>query len=270
MHSSAAYTPASHQTSRTSRAARVRLWGLGLFILVIALGLSACGGSSDESGESASDNPTPTVEIGTPLPTSTPEDTATPVVLPVTWTPQPTLASPTPKPTIPHTLTRPTNTPVILPSYTPTDIVPTATPPGPLLIITPEMLTDALAQELQEGSGGFFAAPPVVSLENDIVILTFDLLLTPGDPASARTLILQATVVAVEGRIEASHFVANFADDNALYRPSDITANMLDTLNTRLSNLVIELYGGGGERFFVSDVTIAPDGIAVQTVTVAD
>ncbi|MBN1202802.1 MAG: hypothetical protein JXJ20_13200 [Anaerolineae bacterium] len=247
---------------------KIRCW-LILLLVIAALGIVGCegdqgtdtgdGGTADVTAEAAPVSPTrdPNLPTETPLPTPTP--------LPPTWTPQPSPTEPEALPTVVLTRDRPTATMVILPSYTPTPVPPTDLPPGPLLVITPAMINNILQAEMASGAGGYYVDPPVVSLQEGLVLISVTVLTTPNDITTARPLVIQATVD-LESKVLLRKLRANFSDNNAVYNEPVVEDMLLAAENT-INRLIVDLYGGRSERFAVSEVVVAPEGISVQTIT---
>jgi hypothetical protein len=242
----------------------MRIIRYGLIWIVVLVIVAAC---SNDGGEESAADATPTVR---PTATATvdPSTPTPPPTFPPTWTPVPSLTAAPAQPTIQYTYVRPTATPLILPSYTPSPIPPTPTPPGPVLIITADMLNQAVRQELEAGSGGLYAEPPNIGFQDGVMVISINVLDTPGDMTTARAVTIQATVDAVEGRVQVNKVRAFYADTNAIY-DTDLEENILQTVQQKLSALIVEAYGGGQDaRFSVAEVLVADAGITIQTVAI--
>jgi len=233
-----------------------------LILVIVALLLAACGGG--QASNTATSGPTTAPTVDPNLPTWTPLPPAT--KLPPTWTPRPSPTRPPAQPTIEITKDRPTATLVALPTYTPSNIPPTPTPAGPVLSITADMINQAIAAEMQAGSGGYFSAPPAVSFQDSIVLVSVNILTTPGDVNTARPLEIQILVEMLEGRIKVTKVRAYFSDDQAVFE-DPVVDNILLTIEQKLNDLVVQTYGNPGQRFRISEIVIDSTGITIQTVT---
>jgi hypothetical protein len=242
---------------------KARLWLVLALVILIAAG---CGEDAE---------PTPDTEFLVPTrgPTATSSVrilTATPFVpspLPPTWTPA---ATDTPAPdrgTIAYTYERPTATDILYPTYTPSPVPPTPTPAGPLVTLTADAINWALDQALERGSGGFYLEPPQVELMNGLALVSVDVLTTPGDASTARAATLQFTLLVEDGRLVLKKLRTFFDDDNAVFE-DELVDNILTTVEEIATDLLFEQVAGDDARFSVADVTIAPGGIAVQTVLI--
>lgn len=241
---------------------RSRTWFL---LLLIALGglLVGCGDEAAEPTATPTAPPTATIDPSTATPTvpSTP--------LPPTWTVAPTLTDP-PRVTIDYEYVRPTEPPLILPTYTPTPVPLTPTPTGPTLVITPAIFDPLLNTRLADGAGGLYAAPPVVSFQPGAMLLTLDVLVTPGDVTTAREVRILTNVTTGQGRVEVFKIEAVFTDTDAVYE-TELVGNLIETVETELNLLIEELYRGNdpdGQMFFVSAILIDETGMTVETATI--
>lgn len=162
-------------------------WILMLALIVVALGLAACGGGGD-------DKPTPTATAVPP-----PTDTPTPR-FPPTWTPVPTL-TPRPRATVPYTYEPPpVGSPVYLPTRLPTDPPPTIDPIAltvaaqaqqndPIdtglgqsittLVITPDLINDAVVPLTATAVDVFIVAPPIVEFYPEFILIKIDVFVPP-------------------------------------------------------------------------------------------
>ncbi|MBN2304789.1 MAG: hypothetical protein JXQ72_09950 [Anaerolineae bacterium] len=246
-----------------------------LWLIALALGTMALvvilAGCGNNDGQDATPSPQPTPlpppTVDPFAPTETPKPPPTP--LPPTWTPPPTVTQP-PRVTIDYTYSRPTATDLILPTYTFTAVPPSPTPPGPVLLLTPDALNQAVSSKLFEGSGGFFEAPPTITFQDGVLLASLNVLMIPGDMTSARAVVIRATVVPEQGRVQLTNVLANFTDTNEVYS-DELVDNLSDTIQAEINTLVANLYevnNPGGAAFFVSWVETSPIGISIQTVIV--
>lgn len=241
---------------------------IGLIVGMVVV-LLAAAGCQDKGGEAT---PVPTQPLETPTetpvpPTPTPPTPPTP--LPPTWTPVPTLTQP-PRATFQYTYERPTATSFTLPTYTPSVEPPTPTPPGPVLMITADMLNQAVRTTLESGSGGLFDAPPNIGFQEGVMLVSLNVLTTPGDLGTARSVVIQAQVTQEQGRVTLTKIGANFTDTNAIYE-DPLIDNLLGTIEDAIGSMVNELYAAAnpdGGAFYVSDILIASLGMTIQTVKV--
>jgi hypothetical protein len=233
------------------------------YCLMLVVILLAAGCGSENNGS----DPTHVPTLDPNLPTSTPGPTAT--ALPPTWTPPPTVTKPGARPTLEITRDRPTATMVILPSYTPSTEPPTPTPPGPTLTITVESLNQAIYTKLSSGSGNLFEVPPTVLLQDGILLISFNLLNSPGDISSAIPIRIEAGAYVVDGRI---NIVKNrsYRTDTSAAAENEVVDNVVMTVEDELSALVEQAFRAsqpGKEQFFVSDLVVTDTGITIQTVS---
>lgn len=197
--------------------------------------LAACGG--DES--------TPAPPATTALPPATDAPQAAAVrTLPPTWTPAPTLTPVGPRPTGVVTLDAPTRTPVILPTLTPTLPPPTATPPGPVIVLDAAALTDALAGVMQGGVGGYFGAVPTVTIAGGRLRVHVPLWTTPGDPNTERPIVVELAVGTVGGRVAVEVWRV-YAEDSGTDYVSDLTPDIADEVERQLHRLLVTAVGEG-------------------------
>jgi hypothetical protein len=230
--------------------------------LVLVVILLTAGCSNEKGASSPTDVPT----LDPNLPTSTPRPTAT--ALPPTWTPPPTITVPAARPTLEITRDRPTATMVILPSYTPSTEPPTATPPGPALTITAETLNQSIYTALAAGSGGLYEAPPTIILQDGMLLISFNLLNTPGDISSAMPIRIEAAPYVIDGRINIVKTRA-YRTDTSAAAENEVVDNVVMSVEDELSKLVEQLYrasGPGRDQFFVSDLVVTNTEITIQTV----
>jgi len=233
-------------------------------LVILALMAAACGGDDGSTPESTTPSPSPTV--GTATPSNTP---APPTPMPPTWTPRVTRTEP-PRATIVYTYEPVEQPTFFVPTYTPSPVPPSPTPPGPTLLVTAAMINDQLSSTLAEGSGGLFEAPPTVSFQSGIMLLTLNLLTTPGDLASARPLQIQTAVsVNDAGRLTVTALQARFTDNNAIYDDEELTGNLTNTLDNILDTVTVQVYSvnaPGSAQFYVRGASVSEVGITVETV----
>ncbi len=231
--------------------------GAGLLMLLVVTG---CGGNK---------RATP---LPSPVPTATEVEsaaiaTASPV-FPPTWTPQATLTEP-PRVTIAYTYVAPTVPTFVPPTYTPTPITPTPKPPGPTLLIT----LDDLNRVIVETAEMYYIRGRVdgltISIEDDGLVLTGTHLGPPGeDPLTMRPFVLKATVGLNEGRAHLDLTSAAYTD--AAGGALDIgQANAVTTeVENTLADMLIEAYQDtGGQKFYINELYVTPDGITCATVS---
>jgi len=231
-------------------------------VLALLIGIAAgCGG-----GTKSSPTATPPTVATTP-----PVALRSPSTPPPTWTPRPTLTEP-PQVTVEVTFVRPTLPTFVPPTYTPSPVSPTPTPAGPLLFITPDMINQRLATEMETGAGGFFEAPPTISFQDGTVVISLKVLTTPGQADTARAVRIEAAVALEEGRITLTTRRAEYVDDHTPFE-SELVAQLMQTIQGDLSRMVIEAYAAtnpSSPRFLVLDMIVADDGISIQTQTMPE
>lgn len=244
----------------------MRKWGV-LLVLVMALAtLAACEKKEESPKATAQQRFVTATRSPAESPAVSVDDNGQPVVptYPPTWTPVATKAPPTPRPTVAGTYFRPTDTPITYPTYTPSPIPPTATPAGPVLTVTADMINEELSTEMSSGVGGFFTDVPTVAFEDELLFIHVNTLTTPGDISTARMLEIQIRVEAVEGRILLTKIRSFFPDDGAIYE-SEMVDNLLSTAETMLNNMVVQTVGAG-TRFGIVKLEVSAEGIVVETV----
>jgi len=233
-------------------------------VLALVMGIAAgCGGGNKSSTTESATPPAEGAATLSPVPTPTASTS-----LPPTWTPRPTLTEP-PRVTIAVTYVRPTLPTYIPPTYTPSPVSPTPTPPGPLLFITPDMITQRLETEMAAGAGGLFEAPPTVSLQEGKLIMSLNVLTTPGQADTARPVQIEAAIVVEEGRVRLSAPQAEYADDHTPFE-SEMVGQIIQTTQGDLSRLIVEAYNAtspSSPNFLVLDMLVADNGITIQTQT---
>lgn len=239
---------------------RLRMW----LVLVLLMGIAAgCGGGSKSSATASPVPPAGEALTLPPVPTPTVSTS-----LPPTWTPRPTLTEP-PRATIEVTYVRPTLPTFVPPTYTPSPVSPTPTPPGPLLFITPDMITQRLATEMAGGAGELFEAPPTVSFQEGKLVMSLNVLTTPGQADTARPVQIEAAIVVEEGRVRLSAPQAEYTDNHTPYE-SEMVGQIIQTAQGDLSRLIVEAYNAthpSSPKFLVLDLLVADNGIAIQTQT---
>lgn len=234
-------------------------------LIILVLIAAACGDEGD-GATPVPVTPSPSPTVGTATPSHTP---APPTPMPPTWTPRVTRTQP-PRATIVYTYEPVEQPTYFVPTYTPSLVPPSPTPPGPTLLITAAMINDELSSMLAEGSGGLFEAPPTVEFQSGIMLITLNLLTTPGDLATARRLQVQ-TAVSVDdaGRLTVTALQAKFTDTNAVYDDEDLIGNLTTTLDTILDTVVVQVYAvntPGSAQFYVRGASVSTVGITVDTV----
>jgi hypothetical protein len=235
-----------------------RYW---LFPILAILVLIAAGCNNNEQ---------PTAQpTGVPLPTiAVPTNTPIPeVTYPPTWTLAPSPTVPPAQPTLAITMHRPTDTPVILPSYTPSPIPPTPTLPGPIVDVSFEQLNQAVVTQLIPGSEGMFTLPPTISLYGDTLAASVNVMITPGDPTSARPLVILADLVPDSGQVKLEKLRAFLSDDNATYDNPVVEAT-LEVVQQKINELIAA--GSPNPHYGIAGVTLTNAGLSVQTVTLPE
>jgi hypothetical protein len=192
--------------------------------------------------------------------------------LPPTWTLAPTLTEP-PRVTIEIDYHPPTMTTFIPPTYTPspppTALPPSATPEGPVVIMTARVLTDTLLAQVPAEALTYIDGPQV-GFENNQMVVMLNVLRLPGDKSSARPVTIQIALTIDQGKLILSKAAAFYGDDNSPY-----TETLADQLVLVMQGIVDEtlvtLYNQANPnqpRFFVAEVLVATTGMTVRTVTV--
>jgi hypothetical protein len=232
-------------------------------VLALVIGIAAgCGGGSKNSATAI-----PTQSAGETAPAAPPAATPDrPTALPPTWTPKPTLTEP-PRVTIAVTYVRPTLPTFVPPTYTPSPVSPTPTPPGPLLFITPDMINLRLATEMAAGSGGLFEAPPTVSFQEGALVISLNVLTTPGQADTARPVQIAAAITVEEGRLTLTVQRAEYADDHTPFE-SEMVGQLVQTVQGDVGRLIVEAYNAtnpSSPNFLVLQMYVAGDGITLQT-----
>ena len=244
-----------------------RIW---LILAVLVLVLAAC--SDDGEGETETVVVPSTATTDPNAPTATPTFTPLPPTpMPPTWTPVASLTAPPPQPTIEYTYQAPTQPPLILPTYTPSPVQPTATPPGPRIIVTSDMLNQGVQAEMEVAIGTFVEAAPVITFQEGVMFIDVTVYTTLNDPATARDLRIQTRIVPESGRIKMEKITANFTDNNAVY-DDDIVDNLINTVENQLDSVVFDLYQAnnpGGDAFYISEIAVSVVGITLQTVSLS-
>jgi hypothetical protein len=232
-------------------------------VLALVIGIAAgCGG-----GNKSSPTAHPTSVATTPPAAASPPPTAP---LP-TWTPRPTLTEP-PHATVEITFVRPTLPTFVPPTYTPSPVSPTPIPAGPLLFITPDMINQRLAAEMASGAGGLFEAPPTVSFQEGMAVISLNILTTPGQADTARAVRIEAAIALKEGRITFSMLLAEYTDDHSPFE-SEMVGQLIQTIQGDLSQMIIAAYTAtnpSSPKFLVLDMFVADNGISIQTQTMPE
>lgn len=212
-----------------------------VMVLMLGLGMTACGGGNDQpsSGSDPALTETAAALVAlTPLPT-----------YPPTWTPVPTQPTATPRGTLAYTYVRPTATP--FPTRTPTPVPPTATPAPTRLIptlavtvpvsvqaqtldIPAAILNQAGQAEFAAGTSAYLAGAPGFNFQPpDTVIVLVNMRTDPANPASAANLVIRATVALEEGRITLTQIGTNRLGDTTVTQ-LPLVDSLLDTLESRI------------------------------------
>jgi hypothetical protein len=238
---------------------RLHVW----LVLALVIGIAAgCGGGSKNSATAIPTSPAGKTATAVP-PAATPD---LPTAPPPTWTPRPTLTEP-PRATIEVTYVRPTLPTFVPPTYTPSPVSPTPTPPGPLLFITPDMINQRLVTEMAAGSGGLFEAPPTVSFQEGALVISLNVLTTPGQANTARPVQIEAAIAVEEGRITLSTPRAEYADDHTPFE-SEMVGQLVQTVQSDVGRLIVEAYNAtnpSSPNFLVLQMYVADNGITIQT-----
>lgn len=247
----------------SSTAVTLKRTFLRALALLFAAILTGCGG--DKKEPSASPIPAAT-RAATALPTGT----RTP--LPPTWTPKPTLTEP-PRVTYAIDYQAPTMTTFIPPTYTPsplpTPLPPTATPPGPAVILTASVLNQTLQAQIPPEALVYIDGAPIIGFENNQMIVTLNVLRVPGEMTSARPVMIQIAIAINQGILVLSKASAVYDDDNTPYTES-LADQLIQTLQGIVDEVLVTLYNQAvpdHPDFYVSEVLVSTNGLTVRTVT---
>jgi len=238
------------------RARGVTLVGIGLALL---LAIGACGGDKGQP-------------VASPIPSATVPATAGPAsatpVFPPTWTPVPTRTEP-PRVTIDYTYVAPTAPTFVLPTYTPTPITPTVAPPGPTLMIALGALNDAIVESAEMYYIRARVDTLAAAIDGDALVLNGTRLIAPeDDPTAMRPFTLKATVAVNEGRIRLNLTSAAYTDEAGGALDIEQANAILAEVESTLADLLITAYEDtGGQKFYLSDLYVSPDGFSCVTVS---
>lgn len=251
-----------------------------LWLIALALVLSACGGGDDSQSA-----PTPT-------PSATPRNT--PIELIPTWTPVPSHTPPPPRPTTDIDYARatstpfsgissaantpvPTNPPVSnapatsAPTAAPTLAVQRPGPPNPTLTITAETLNAALAEAFAEEVGQTLAAAPGVRMANGQFVVEARVIATPGGVVTQTPVTMRLNVLQVQGKPALAVAEARVVDTNDPYE-GDLTGAYLDRISDVLSAAVDTAYDAvrpDDAGYFIATITVNDTVLSVQTVSLS-
>jgi len=234
-----------------------------LALIALAAMLAGCGG--DKKKESAPPAPPPTSPA-----TVLPSVTRTP--LPPTWTLAPTLTEP-PRVTIEIDYHPPTMTTFVPPTYTPspipTALPPSATPVGPVIILTASVLTDTLASQLPAEALQYIDGPRV-GFEDNQMIVTLNVLRLPGDLTSARAVTIQIAVTQDQGKLVLSKADAFYGDDHSPFTDA-LADQLIQVMQGIVDETLVTLYNQAAPtqpRFYVDEILVSTTGLTVRTVTI--
>jgi hypothetical protein len=247
-----------------------------MLIVVLVIG-TACGGGDDDDGQQAATSTQQAVQTQAVI--------LTQGAVEPTWTPKPTRTQPPPI-TVEYTYVAPTAPLFTIAPATLTAmaLVPLDTPlaseagaetpaatPGETsleLTLTAAQITGQVSDMLASVAGGFFEAPPTISVEGGQLVASLNVYLRQSDPTSARPVIIEASVSPDERGVSLTEENAYFTDDGTPF-DNALVESILFTIDTAITDLISQavMEQRGTDSFTVTGAEVSATGLTIQVTT---